>query len=104
MALGFAAYILFMKCEAGKDGKYYGKRNGVAYAVQDDMAGYFSQKWSGQDTSKLVTDVLADKNLWGADLSVLKGFAEAVNENLKMLQQSDILSAIESRHLKKTIA
>ena len=104
MALGFAAYILFMKCEVGKDGKYYGKRNGAAYAVQDDMAGYFSQKWSGQDTSKLVTDVLADKNLWGADLSVLKGFAEAVNENLKMLQQSDILSAIESRHLKKTIA
>jgi tagaturonate reductase len=104
MAFGFAAYILFMKCEAGKEGKYYGKRNGVDYAVQDDMAGYFSQKWSGQDTSKLVTDVLADKNLWGADLSVLKGFAEAVNENLKMLQQSDILSAIESRHLKKTIA
>ena len=104
MALGFAAYILFMKCEPGPDGKYFGIRNGVAYAVQDDMAAYFSQKWSAGDTATLVRNVLADKNLWGADLSVLKGFADAVSGDLKLLEQTDILSAIENRHLKKTIA
>ena len=68
------------------------------------MAAYFSQKWSAGDIATLVRNVLADKNLWGADLSVLKGFADAVSGDLKLLEQTDILSAIENRHLKKTIA
>jgi len=43
MALGFAAYILFMKCKAGTDGKFAGNLNGKDYSVNDDKAGYFAE-------------------------------------------------------------
>jgi len=71
-ALGFAAYLLFMR--------------GGNYPVNDDKAGYFAEIW-GKDmgSAALVDKVLSDVSLWDADLSKLPGFAEAVRENLDTL-------------------
>src|SRR5438132_766987 len=68
MALGFAAYLLFMKCNKNAKGKFYGYSNGSAYEIQDEAAGYFAEKWANHDANSLVDEVLHDKSFWGEDL------------------------------------
>lgn len=103
MALGFAAYLLFMKCEAGPDGLYHGCANGSKYTVHDDAAVYFADEWRA-DINTFVIDVLSDKNLWDADISVLKGFAEAVKENLCLFEQQGVLATLAKKQIKKTVS
>ena len=87
MALGFAAYLLFMKGEKGGDGKFYGSAHGNAYLVNDDSAEYFAQAWQEQDAAVLVQKVLSNTALWDYNLSMLPGFADAVTAQLQQLQQ-----------------
>ncbi len=68
-ALGFAAYLLFMK--------------GGSHPVNDDKASYFAELW--QSPATVVNAALKDKSLWGADLTALPGFEEAVKNNLDSL-------------------
>jgi tagaturonate reductase len=71
MALGFAAYLLFMR--------------GGTHPVNDDRAGYFAELWQKYPAPEVATLVLKDKSLWGADLSQLPGFEGAVRLNLDNL-------------------
>ena len=91
MSLGFAAYLLFMKSTRDNDGKYYGKNNGEKYLIDDVFAENLSIKWDGFEKQKninnFVKGVLADKNLWGEDLSALEGFSVKVAENLASLMK-----------------
>ena len=50
-----------------------------------------------------VNSVLSDKNLWGADLSALNGFAEAVKENLQLLEKQGVLATLADKQI-KTVA
>jgi len=79
-ALGFAAYLLFMK--------------GGDYKVNDDKAEYFAGLWKQYQPDELVDKVLADASLWDTDLSVLSGFAAAVKEDLHALINKGALSAL----------
>lgn len=98
-ALGFAAYLLFMRAVKKEGDVYMGESRGQFYPIKDDKAGYYfdlwqehsvddqkysagDQKHSGDD---LVSVVLKDKSLWGADLSILTGFSQAVRSNLNGL-------------------
>jgi tagaturonate reductase len=101
MALGFAAYLLFMRCKAGADGRYYGQNNGSDYLVQDDMAPSFAEK-SLTDMNTFADVILADKNLWGTDISRLNGFADAVKENVRLLEKRGILETMASQQIQKT--
>jgi tagaturonate reductase len=101
MALGFAAYLLFMKTDRTANGKYYGLVNGSSYEIQDDCAAYFDEKWKKYDTDSLVDIVLADKDLWETDLSMLKGFAEAVKTNLASLSHNGVMASIRNAGLNK---
>lgn len=85
-AKGFAAFLLFMKATEESNGQYFGTRNGEKYPIRCDSAGYFYQKWSefGANAEKLADAVLADTALWGADLSALNGFADAVKGYLSV--------------------
>ena len=103
MALGFAAYLLFMKCKEGANGQYTGNLNGTNYVVEDEMASYFAEKWKTNDEDLVTDSVLADINLWGTDLSKLKGFAEAIKENMQMLISNGSIAVISKTKLKKTI-
>ncbi|HUC79383.1 MAG TPA: tagaturonate reductase [Flavisolibacter sp.] len=103
-ALGFAAYIHFMKSATARDGKYYGELNGASYAIQDEVAEIFSKRWTGLPTQQLVTEVLADTILWGTDLTALPGFSEAVTENLNSLHNIGVKETIEAALSKKVIA
>jgi tagaturonate reductase len=100
MALGFAAYLLFMKCSLGSDGLYHGGSNGSTYTIQDDMAFYFADKTAIGNIDTFVDGVLADKNLWEVDLSELRGFAEAVKENIRSLEQMGVLTTLARKQIK----
>ena len=65
MALGFAAYLLFMRAQP-------------PHPVNDDKGGYFADLWHKYPAPEVATIVLKDKTLWGADLSQLQGFEGAV--------------------------
>lgn len=70
-ALGFAAYLLFMK--------------GGSYPVNDDKAAHFAELWKEHSPAELVDKVLSDVSLWDTDLSKLNGLAAAIRENLDTL-------------------
>jgi tagaturonate reductase len=84
IALGWAAHLLFMKSDKQADGQYYGEINGKKYLVNDNKAAHYAEQWKRPE--QLAQVVLADKNLWGTDLSMLSGFVAAVSKNLQWLQ------------------
>jgi tagaturonate reductase len=88
IALGFAAYLLFMR-----DGE-----------VTDDYAAYFKEKWEKLEPAALVQTVLKDNILWGSDLSQLPGFAHAVTVMLKALLTEGAASLMRRVSEETTIA
>lgn len=104
MALGFAAYLVFMKCSKGADGKYYSEINGQSLPVDDESAGYYAEKWADNNANNVVDSVLANKDLWGADLSALAGFGQAVKENIELIQSDGVMSVISKGHYHQIIA
>jgi tagaturonate reductase len=86
MALGFAAYLLFMKSVISAGGVYTGQAAGRQYTINDDKASRLYELWHMADTDNFVRATLQDKDLWGSDLNELAGFAAAVGTNLVLLQ------------------
>jgi tagaturonate reductase len=85
MALGFAAFLLFMK-STSVDGKTFTAINGAKnYPVQDEFASKLSAYWNDHGVDGVAAAVFADKSIWGTDLNKLTGFANAVNEQLHIL-------------------
>jgi len=101
MALGFAAYLLFMKSEEGENGKYYGKANNTTYPVQDEQAGYFSQLWQDNKLKNIVGSALGNEKLWGADLTALPGFAVAVEFYLDSIIQRGVMETLKEFEIKR---
>ncbi len=85
MALGFAAYLLFMKSNKNAEGKYIGNLNGKEYTITDDFAGALSNHWNGATAASVVNLVLKDVSLWDIDLSAFSGFSVAVTKQLEAL-------------------
>jgi tagaturonate reductase len=85
MALGFAAYLYFMKAVKVEDSKYFGQRDEAFYHINDAQAAYFYEQWQGvtnANTAEFVQSILSNKQLWDTDLTKLEGFAETVNNYL----------------------
>jgi tagaturonate reductase len=74
--------------------QYFGNLNGTNYVVEDEMAAYFAEKWETNDADAVTDAVLADINLWGTDLSILKGFTETIKENIQELYSNGAIAAI----------
>ena len=87
VALGFAAYLLFMRGIRQAGGTWFGEAHGQEYPIQDEQAGYFADLWQRLPAAGLVPAVLRNEALWGTDLTALPGFAEAVARYLGQLQQ-----------------
>ena len=96
IALGFAAYLLFMKVVREENGQFFGEvtlasGGKLNYPIRDDKAGYFYGDWKIVKKSNpatvqtFVKSVLSDTALWQADLSTLPGFSEAIAENLNAM-------------------
>lgn len=84
MALGFAAYILFMQTE-NVDGKFVGSNINGNYTIEDDSAALLHAIWQANNQSTIVNAVLSNTDLWGSDITKLNGFEEAVNHYLQSL-------------------
>lgn len=82
IALGFAAYLLFMKAVKVEKEIYYGFVNDEFYAIQDPQAAFFYNLWQEFQPKELVNQVLQNPALWDADLSKLSGFTESVTDFL----------------------
>lgn len=104
MALGFAAYLVFMKVSKNEKGQFAGQLNGVTYIIQDDHAVQLAGKWEENTEENIAEAVLADKELWGTDLSRLNGFADAVKTNIQSLVQNGAMTTLQQVQLNKIIA
>jgi tagaturonate reductase len=89
IALGWAAFLLFMRAE---------KKEGW-----DEKAGYFADLWARYPAEDVVMRALGDQPLWGVDLLLLKGFPEAVLEQLDILMNKGAMAALVLISMKKDI-
>lgn len=95
MALGFAAYLRFMRPTVGppsdqRSGNgqpeaWYGERDGETYVIQDEKAPYFADLWGRLEPDDVVRTVLQNRTLWGHDLTTLPGFEPAVSAYLTQM-------------------
>ena len=95
MAIGFAAWLLFMKAVKKEGTVYFGERNGTAYPIKDEMAEYFFTHWQNSTPEIVVKKVLADTALWDADLTLIPGFTAIVINKLNTMMQSGMMAVIE---------
>jgi tagaturonate reductase len=100
IAFGFAAYLRFMKAvkQNGKD--FFAECNSGFYLIEDEMAEYFYHLWKELPMEKLVNKVLADRAIWGDDLTLIPGFQDAVTENLKLIHTAGIYAALGNTYKK----
>ena len=104
MALGFAAYILFMRSKHGNDNNYQAEWKGKIYNVSDDHAAKLASLWSVHDSTSIAEAVLSDESLWGTKLSLYPGFTAAVTNFIKLLEQDGAVNTIKNLALNKSVA
>lgn len=102
-ALGFAAYIYFMKPVNQINGKYYGELNGKQYAIQDSKSDVFMKRWQKFKPNQIVADVLNDSGFWGQPLNIFPGFQNSVTEKLNLFMNSGVKNAVKFVQSKKQL-
>ena len=103
-ALGFAAYLLFMRSTKQADGTFQGELNGQPYPINDDKAAYFADLWARLSPAELVTSVLHNTTLWGHDLLRLPGFADKVTQYLTQLLEEGAPETLSAFFARKAVA
>lgn len=99
MSLGFAGYLLLMKTERENE-KFIAHVKGNKFSINDDKAGYFSEKWAMN--GKFAETVLADAEIWGTSLAAIPGFTESVVRNIDVVQRLGAKDAIRQQALSKS--
>lgn len=83
MALGFAAFMHFLRPVDDENGLYFGEWKGKSYPIRDQHAGYWMQAWADfreESSEAWVEEVLAQERIWGQNLNELKGWKEKVHQ------------------------
>ena len=96
LAFGFAAYLLFMqgRIQASR------REHGLSVPV-DDQGARLHSLWSAvtdeasAPVGELVWSICRDTALWGADLTALPGFCEAVADYLSRMRAEGMGVALE---------
>ncbi|MBP6432185.1 MAG: tagaturonate reductase [Ferruginibacter sp.] len=83
MAIGFAAFLVFMKAVKNDGEVYYGNFNGADYPIKDPNANYFFEQWQNYSTKEMVKNILSNTALWNTNLTDISGFEEKVLENVE---------------------
>jgi len=97
IALGFAAYLFFMKAVRKEGENYFGISNGAEYKINDDKAAWYFDLWNSTKVPELVTHALQNTDLWGTDLSALPGFAAAVTDKLQLMIENGVMQALQPK-------
>lgn len=103
-ALGFAAYLYFMKAVKQNGKEFYGELNGKSYLIEDEMAEKIYVLWKKKTVEGAVKEVLKDISFWGYDLSQLSGFQQRVTDNLNSIKNDGMKPTLEKAHPKKIFA
>jgi tagaturonate reductase len=103
-ALGFAAYLLFMRSTAQPGGGFAGEINGKSYPVVDERAAYFADLWAHHSPEALTTAVLHNAALWGHDLNRLSGFTECMVFYLNQLLKEGASATLTAFFAKRLVA
>ncbi|MBC6610114.1 tagaturonate reductase [Hymenobacter sp. BT507] len=103
VALGFAAYLLFLRATEQQNGKWHGELHGESYPIEDSQAGYFANLWDkhADAPADLTHEVLANEALWGHDLTELPGFADRVTHFLHQLLEVGGHDAVKACFISK---
>lgn len=100
-ALGFAAYLYFMKAVKKKGKDYYGEFDGEDYLIEDDMAAKFYELWQNGESAAIVKNVLKNISFWGKDMTLLPGFQQSVTEKLNAIIENGMRATLKAVHSKK---
>jgi tagaturonate reductase len=103
MALGFAAFILFMRSTKKDENAYYSESNGTSYRVQDDKAALFCNEWQADRMDTIVENILQDTAIFGKDLTQYNGFADTVHIYLLSLMEQGVSKTLRSGLIKKPV-
>ncbi len=104
MALGYAAFILFMRSKMDSNNHYYGESNHTSYRINDDKAGFLHDVWEANQLDTIVKKSLQDTAIFGTDLDHYPGFTEAVNARLQELVEVGAVNTLRSILAKKSVA
>jgi len=104
ITFGFAAFLHFMRAYKLEEGKYYGWFNERDYIINDDSAAYFYHQTLTENEADYPAAVLRDTHLWGADLTELPGFIEAVKKDYFYILEKGITIAATELNSRKAIA
>jgi tagaturonate reductase len=103
MALGFAAYLHFMKPLLSKDDKSFTNEQGLV--LNDDKMSVIYEHWnSGRTVEEILHQILADQRIWGDDLSQYKHFTSHVLEYYFQLKEQNPLTLIKTTNSQKSVA
>jgi tagaturonate reductase len=95
-ALGFAAYIYFMKAVKQSEKEFFGEFNKKFYLIEDNMAETFYTLWQNFPVEKLAAEVLKNTDLWEEDMSVFQGFQQSVIDKLNSIIDKGMKATLEN--------
>ena len=96
MALGFAAFIVFMRSTKDAEGRFRGEYNGQSYLIQDDKAILLHNQWQENSFENRVAIILKDETIFGKDLTLYPGFVEAVQQYTMLIQKNGATTTLHS--------
>jgi len=102
-ALGFAAYLAFMKPVKQEGNEFFGERDGKYYLLDDEYAGKFYKLWQSSTREQVVKAVLSDSELWGEDLAAMGGFESSVSEKLAVILSEGMTVALDRFVIPKSV-
>ncbi len=102
MALGFAAYLHFMK-PVKQEGQLFVNKTGMV--INDDKIAMVYQHWKQElATADTIQQILADRTIWGVDLSSYSSFVASVTEYYFQLENKHPLSLVITHKNQKSVA
>ena len=100
-AMGFAAYIAFMKPVKQIGKEFFGEFQGQSYLIEDETAEIFYKMWQTSPVNKVVEEVLRNVEFWDKDLTTIPGFEQSVTDKLNSILNNGMKAAVEDIHSKK---
>ena len=102
-AFAFAAYLHYMKSVNKNQKEYFGNKGEETYLIEDEAASIYYELWKNGSAEYVVQKVLSNGKYWGHDLSLLTGFKEAVLDNLYLISEEGMRSAMTKINSQKNV-
>jgi len=103
MALGFAAYLHFIKPVLHSDGKNFTNEQGLV--LNDDKIPVIYKHWNqGVAAEEILHQILADQSIWGDDLTRYPHFTTQVLEYYFQLKEQNPLTLVKTTNSQKSVA